>query len=132
MRKFLAVGATAALCLSGAIVSSAAAAPNTASPKAACDELDPELYGMLGGTTGACVSTAASVGLDALMTGAFPSTAAAIANCKFLEENFFAMAGGYPYAFYGQVDDERFVAKNRAGCVQVLYRLHTGEISPVF
>lgn len=133
MRRFLAVGATAALCLSGALASSAAAAPNGSNPKAVCDELamlDPDTYAFLGGTTGTCVSSLASVGMEELMAGAFPSTAAAIANCKFLEENVFVEFGGYPYAFYGQVDDERFVAKNRAGCVEVLYRLHTGEITP--
>lgn len=126
-----AAAATAALALGGAVTASAGAAPDS-SPRAVCADLAetmPEAYAFLETKPGGCVSSIASVGLEALMAGAFPSQAAAVGNCKFLEENFF---GGYPYAFYGQVDDPRFVAKNRAGCVRVLERLHTGEIAPPF
>jgi hypothetical protein len=77
------------------------------------------------GTGGGCTSTVASVGIDALLGGAFPSTAAAVENCKFLEANFFG--DGYPYAFYGNPD---YTAKNRADCVYFLRAFHTGALPP--
>lgn len=84
----------------------------------------PELNEFVG-SGGGCVSTVASVGIEALLQGAFPSNAAAIENCKFLEANFFG--GGYPYSFYGNPD---YTAKNRADCVYFLRAFHTGALPP--
>ena len=129
MRKLLAAAAAVTVGVAVLIPEAAAAAPSSG-PRAICTALktqNPEVYGFLESKPGGCVSSVASVGVEALMAGAFPSTASAIGNCKFLEANMF---GGYPYAFYGQVNDPRFVAKNRAGCVRVLRALHTGQISP--
>jgi hypothetical protein len=83
----------------------------------------PELNEFVG-SGGGCVSTVASVGIDALLLGAFPSTAAAVENCKFLEANVF---GGYPYSFYG---NPAYTAKNRAECLYFLEAFHTGALPP--
>jgi hypothetical protein len=84
-------------------------------PKQFCDFLaqnEPEAYEFLATQPGACESSIASVGIEALMSGAFPSIAAAVGNCKFLEENFFVGneelglpdylddGRAYPYQFY--------------------------------
>jgi hypothetical protein len=65
------------------------------------------------------------------MSGAFPSTAAAIANCKGLEDEVFSPTNGggkpYPYAFYG---NPAYVANNRADCVWFLRAFHTGLLPP--
>jgi hypothetical protein len=116
-----------------ALAAPAALAGPDASPAKFCKEVlpvvNPEASEFLG-TGGGCVSSVASVGIEALMQGAFPSTAAAIANCKFLEEDAFAPANGgdpYPYAFYG---NPNYVAKNRADCVWFLRAFHTGQLPP--
>jgi hypothetical protein len=83
----------------------------------------PELNEFVG-SGGGCVSTVASVGVEELLAGAFPSTAAAIENCKFLEQNVF---GGYPYSFYG---NPAYTAKNRAECVYFIAAFHTGALPP--
>lgn len=84
------------------------------SPTQACRDLAanaPEVYGFLATKPGGCVSSVASVGLEALQAGAFPSNAAAIGNCKFLEQmSFFrfpAPASTYPVVFheeFGNID----------------------------
>jgi hypothetical protein len=84
----------------------------------------PELNEFVG-SGGGCVSTVASVGVEALMAGAFPSNAAAIENCKFLEET--AFGGGYPYSFYG---NPAYTAYNRADCVYFVRAFHTGQLPP--
>lgn len=127
---FLAVVALSAA-VAAPIATADPAAPN---PSQMCREIlpvvSPEASEFLG-TGGGCVSSIASVGLEALMVGAFPSTAAAIANCKFLEENAFSPANGggkpYPYAFYG---NPNYVAQNRADCVWFLRAFHTGVLPP--
>jgi len=102
----------------------AAFAGNTDNPAFICKSgVIPELNEFVG-SGGGCVSTVASVGIDALIAGAFPSTAAAIENCKFLEQNAF---GGYPYSFYGNPD---YTAKNRADCKRFLEAFHTGALPP--
>ncbi len=75
---------------------------------------------------GGCASSVASIGAEALMSGAFPSRAAAIANCKGIEE----MVGGFPYYFYGRVGDDRYLATNYRSCVRILYALHTEQLEP--
>jgi len=139
--------------LSGLAVACAAAAipfavanaepeiPNN--PVEACEWLEeniPEAYEFIATQPGACESSIASVGVEALMAGAFPSTATAVGNCKFLEANFF---GGnpdmglpdylddgktYPYQFYWfeGLDDPNLYAKNRADCVRIVELLHGG------
>ena len=82
----------------------------------------PELNEFVG-NGGGCVSTVASVGIEALIAGAFPSTAAAVENCKGIE----AMVGGYPYSFY---ENPAYTAKNRADCVYFLRAFHTGQLPP--
>ena len=84
--------------------------------------VDPEASEFLG-TGGGCVSSVASIGVEALENGAFPSNAAAVANCKGIE----AEVGGYPYAFYGNLD---YLAKNPADCVYFLRGFHTGQLPP--
>ena len=84
----------------------------------------PELNEFVG-SGGGCVSTVASVGIEALLAGAFPSTAAAVENCKFLEAT--AFGGGYPYSFYG---NPAYTAYNRADCVYFLRAFHTGQLPP--
>lgn len=131
MKKVLAL-AIAALAVAVA-VPVASAGPGDPNPSQFCREIlpvvDPEASAFLG-TGGGCVSSVASVGIEALMSGAFPSTAAAIENCKFLETAFFAPTNGgdpYPYAFYG---NPNYVAKNRAECVWFLRAFHTGLLPP--
>lgn len=75
---------------------------------------------------GGCVSSLASIGFDALMEGAFPSRAAAVANCKGIAE----FVGGFPYYFYGRVGDDRYLATNINTCVSILYLFHTGQLEP--
>lgn len=84
----------------------------------------PELNEFVG-SGGGCVSTVASVGIQALLSGAFPSNAAAVENCKFLEAT--AFGGGYPYSFYG---NPAYTARNRADCVSFLRAFHTGQLPP--
>ena len=94
-------------------------------PSAICrDGAIPELNEFVG-SGGGCVSTVASVGIDALLAGAFPSNAAAVENCKFLEKT--AFGGGYPYSFYG---NPAYTARNRADCVYFLRAFHTGQLPP--
>lgn len=117
-----------------ALAAPAALAGSDASPAKFCKEIlpvvNPEASEFLG-TGGGCVSSVASVGIDALMTGAFPSTAAAIENCKFLEDAVFSPSNGggspYPYSFYG---NPAYTAKNRADCVYFLRAFHTGQLPP--
>lgn len=124
MRKLLSI-AVVALCAAVAIPV-ASAAPGDPNPSKLCREilpvLDPEASEFLG-TGGGCVSSVASIGVDALMNNAFPSTSAAIENCKGIE----AEVGGYPYAFYGNPD---YLAKNRADCVYFLRGFHSGQLPP--
>jgi hypothetical protein len=126
------------------------------SPAKACAllaEADPELYGFIATKPGACQSTLAAVGLEALAAGGFPSTAAAVGNCRFLERETFPAytpedGRAYPYQFYwdlrillGQLADadvpgaaeaaayydsiaSQLFVRNRAGCVRVLRTLH--------
>lgn len=75
---------------------------------------------------GGCVSSVASIGIDALMEGAFPSRAAAVANCKQIA----AFYGGYPYYFYGNVGNDAYKATNINSCVNTLYLFHTGQLAP--
>ena len=154
-------GAMLAASTAGLAVASPAAAATDNSPAKVCQQLaisDPEAYEFLATKPGGCQSSIASVGIEALMAGAFPSNAAAVGNCKGLEE----MVGGYPYQFYGDVftsvevvtamlieegtppdvaaalapvivanyeaNAEAFYAKNRAGCTRVLQGLHSGEL----
>ena len=116
-----------------ALAAPAALAGPDASPAKFCKEVlpvvSPEASEFLG-TGGGCVSSVASVGIDALMAGAFPSTAAAIENCKFLEEAVFSPVNGgspYPYSFYG---NPAYTAENRADCVYFLRAFHTGQLPP--
>ena len=53
------------------------------------------------------------------------STTAINAQCKFLETT--AIAGGYPYRFYGKLAYE---AKNRSDCVFFLGQFHLGKLTP--
>jgi hypothetical protein len=120
-----------------------------------------ELYAFIATKPGACQSTLASVGLEALAAFAFPSNAAAVGNCRSLEESTFTAytpenGRAYPYQFYwdlrellGQLEDagvpgaadavayydsiaSRLYARNRAGCVRVLRAVHSGLMDPVF
>ncbi|HEX6888083.1 MAG TPA: hypothetical protein VF143_08250 [Candidatus Nanopelagicales bacterium] len=145
----------------------ASAAPAAGSPAKTCDylasitdETDPlfGLYDFIATQPGGCESTIASVGIAALSEGAFPSQAAAVGNCKAIEDE----VGGYPYQFYGGFLDnveavtaaliedgvppdvaaamapiivdnylanvDLFTAENRPGCVRVLQGLHSGEL----
>ena len=111
--------------LAGLAVVSTASAGKDDNPSAICrDGAIPELNEFVG-SGGGCVSTVASVGIEALLAGAFPSNAAAIENCKFLEET--AFGGGYPYSFYG---NPAYTAKNRADCVYFIHAFHTGQLPP--
>ena len=106
-------------------VAPAALAGKNDNPSAVCrGGAIPELNEFVG-AGGGCVSTVASVGVPALMEGAFPSTAAAVENCKFLEAS--AFGGGYPYSFYG---NPAYTARNRADCVHFLRAFHTGALPP--
>ena len=138
-----------------ATAAGAAAPAASGSPRAVCAALaeqDPEAYAFIATKPGACESSVASVGVEALMSGAFPSQAAAVGNCKALEATF---PNGYPYRFYEGVLDnaqvvaarfqvplpvaqgivanylanaDAFTARNRSGCVRVLRGLHSGEL----
>lgn len=114
MRKVI-PAALSALALSivavGAGVAPAHAAAAT-SPTQICRDLAmnaPDVYEFLATKPGGCVSSVASVGLDALETGAFPSNAAAVGNCKFLESTSFfrfpAPASTYPVIFHEEFGD---------------------------
>ena len=112
----------AGLCLTG--MATANADPgNTPAPQTcvATGNVD----GFLG-SHGGCVSSLSSIGMDALMQGAFPSRAAAVANCKGIAE----FVGGFPYYFYGRVGDARYLATNTNSCVNILYQFHTGQLQP--
>ncbi len=97
------------------------------------------LYQFIGTKPGACQSTLASVGLDGLASGAFPSNAAAIGNCKSLEKTAFMAqtpedGKPYPYDFYlGMAPPQLrplLHADNRSECVAVLRRIHGGLLGP--
>jgi hypothetical protein len=136
--KKLIVSLLAAGAVAGAAATPAAAAPE--SPAKTCAALaasNPELFGFIGTKPGACQSTVASVGLEALMQGAFPSNAAAVGNCKTLEATMFQAytpedGRAYPYQFYHFVPGlpaeirSQLYARNRADCVRVLKRIHGG------
>jgi hypothetical protein len=120
--------AAAALTLAVGLAVSGAATANaepghTPAPQL-CDETN-NFDGYLG-SKGGCVSSLSSIGLDALMAGAFPSRAAAVANCKGIADLY----GGYPYYFYGRVGDDRYMATNIKTCVDILYLFHTGQLEP--
>jgi len=115
----LAVGAAVLVGATGL----ADAAPKEPTPVQVCQ--DPEAQEFLA-STGGCVSSVASIGLEALMSGAFPSRAAAVANCRAIA----ADVGGFPYYFYGNVGMDQYLATNFNTCVDVLYGLHTGAIPP--
>lgn len=108
----------------GASATTAAADAHSPNPAQFCRTTN-NADGYLG-SHGGCVSSVASIGADALMEGAFPSRAAAIANCKGIEE----MVGGFPYYFYGRVGDDRYLATNYASCVSILHQFHTGQLQP--
>ena len=114
MRKLI-TAALSALALGfvtvGAGVGPAEAAAET-SPTQICRDLAanaPDVYEFLATKPGGCVSSVASVGVEALQAGAFPSNAAAIGNCKFLETmSFFrfpAPASTYPVVFHEEFGD---------------------------
>jgi hypothetical protein len=157
MRRIL-LTLTAVIALTAVTAGTAAAAPSK-SPAKQCAALaasDPELYGFIATKPGACQSTLASVGLEALAGGAFPSNAAAIGNCKTLEATAFQAytpedGRAYPYQFYWDLRAmiegvpglegareyydsiaDQLVARNRAGCVAVLRRVHGGLVNPFF
>ncbi len=148
-RRTLAVAVACGAAAAAQLVATPAA---LASPSALCAEL-----GDLGLSRGACASSVATSGAtteDEIV----PSGAAYIANCKQLEAADFVADGDsrpYPYQFYkGVLDDpvivsgmlglppelaevvsanyvansSAFVAKNRAGCVDVLRGLHSGAL----
>jgi hypothetical protein len=154
-RIALTASLAAALAVGPATAAGAAAPEPSGSPRATCAALAqnaPEAYEFIATKPGACESSVASVGVEALMAGAFPSQASAVGNCKALEADF---PNGYPYTFYEGVLDnpaavaaefkvplqvaqgivanylanvDLFKARNRAGCVRVLQRLHSGEL----
>ncbi len=161
MKKIL-LTVLAAAAVAGAGAAPAAAQELPKSPAKACAALatlDPETYAFIATKPGGCQSSIAKEGYAALASFmAFPSTAAAIGNCKTLERTlqseggFLATEGAdpYPYAFYKSLRDflemigedeavayydanaSQFLAKNRAGCVQVLKRVHAGLANPLF
>ncbi len=107
-------------------------------PKQICkwlEQNEPEAFEFLNTKPGACVSSVASVGVEALMQGAFPSNAAAVGNCKALEATFFLdpgepnVGGPYPYQFYWfeGSNPDTYTAYNRAGCVRLLKAFHSGN-----
>lgn len=104
----------------------AAAGPPPDNPAKFCRDSN-NVDGYLG-SHGGCVSSVASIGIDALMAGAFPSRAAAVANCKQIA----AFNGGYPYYFYGNVGNDDYKATNTNSCVKILYLFHTGQLPPGF
>jgi hypothetical protein len=124
--KVLRLGAALAVTASviGMTATAAGADPAGPNPAQFCVESN-NADGYLG-SHGGCVSSVASIGVDAIMQGAFPSRAAAIANCKGIED----MVGGFPYYFYGRQGDDRYLATNYQSCVGILYALHTGQLEP--
>lgn len=157
MRKRLLPGALLVVTASlGFLVAPALAdepPPFPKNPVKACAllaQVDPEAYAFLATKPGGCVSSLASVGADALMVGAFPSTAAAVGNCKAIE----ADVGGYPYQFYGfllpsiegLVDQATYdeiaalyneradmlYARNRADCLRLLRYFHGGGMDDIY
>jgi hypothetical protein len=143
------------LLAAGAIAGAGAAPAAAASPKAACANTTDPIIQFVSSKPGACQSSIAKVGYDALTMGAFPSNAAAIGNCKTLEQTMFMAqtpedGRAYPYQFYLDIrmllemlgEDEAvayydanadlFRADNRAECVQVLKRVHSGLAGPLF
>jgi hypothetical protein len=169
MRFIVALAATV-------VIGAAAAAPASAqelpelpkSPAKACAALSQategplaELYSFIATKPGACQSSLASVGLEALAAFAFPSNAAAVGNCKSLEQSTFPAytpedGRAYPYQFYWDIQillgeleaagvpgaaeaaayydsiAPQLHARNRAGCVNVLRAVHGGLMDPVF
>lgn len=121
-RSAAAIALALGLAVSGA--ATANAEPGHTPAPQLCDETG-NFDGYLG-SKGGCVSSLSSIGLDALMAGEFPSRAAAVANCKAIED----MVGGYPYYFYGRVGDDRYLATNTKTCIDVLYLFHTGQLEP--
>jgi hypothetical protein len=121
-KAILAVALAAGVTLSG--MGAAQAAPTEPNAAQLCRETN-NADGYLA-SHGGCVSSVATVGIDALMAGAFPSRAAAVANCKGIA----AEVGGFPYYFYGRVGDDRYLATNLNTCVTILYLLHTGQLEP--
>lgn len=124
--KVLRLGAVLALTAGVLGMGATGATADPAEPNAAqfC-EMSDNAEGYLG-SHGGCVSSVASIGMEELMNGAFPSRAAAIANCKGIE----AMVGGFPYYFYGRMGDDRYLATNYNECVSILYQFHTGQLQP--
>lgn len=120
------IGVAAAIAASALLgtISAAEAAPKGPNASKICRETN-NFDGFLG-SHGGCVSTVSSIGIDAVINGAFPSQAAAIANCKGIEQQ----VGGFPYYFYDRVGDSRYLATNYRSCVNVLYGLHTGALQP--
>jgi hypothetical protein len=123
MRPHLAGLAVGVLAILGSATATTAAPPPE-NPAHFCKETN-NADGYLA-STGGCVSSVASIGIDALMAGAFPSRAAAVATCR----NIADMAGGFPYYFYGREGDDRYLATNINSCVRILYNLHTGQLEP--
>jgi hypothetical protein len=121
-RIVMALAIAAGVMLSG--VGAAQAAPKEPNAAQFCRQTD-NAEGYLA-SHGGCVSSVSSIGIDALMAGAFPSRAAAIANCKGIA----AQVGGFPYYFYGRVGDDRYLATNLNSCVAILYLFHTGQLQP--
>jgi hypothetical protein len=138
-------GATLVLAATALPAVGAAAEEAPRSPHQACawlEENAPDAYEFIATKPGGCESTLASVGLDAVAGGAFPSNASAIGNCRFIEQSF--MVGNeelgipdylgdgraYPYQFYWfeGVDDPNLYAENRADCVRILELLHGGYL----
>jgi hypothetical protein len=151
----LAAAALAAVSAAPASAQAPALPKNPVKACAALAQLDPEFYGFIATKPGACQSTLAAVGVDGLLGGAFPSNAAAIGNCKNLEQTTFPAytpedGRAYPYLFYWDLRQlldilglqeaaayydsirSQLVARNRAECVQVLRRVHGGLMNPVF
>lgn len=125
MRRTRTVAAlAAALVAVGMGAPAAANAASDASPAQFCKATG-NVDGYLA-STGGCASSVASIGVDALFQGAFPSQAAAIANCAMIRE----MVGGFPYYFYGRIGDDRYLATNNRTCVAILYALHSGQLEP--
>jgi hypothetical protein len=126
MRRTRTIAAlAAALVAVGVGAPTAASAASDASPAQLCKETG-NFEGYLA-STGGCASSVASIGVEALFVDfAFPSQAAAVANCAQIKE----WVGGFPYYFYGREGDDRYLATNNRTCVAILYGLHTGALEP--
>jgi hypothetical protein len=72
-----------------------------------------------------CITTVLAGGNVEPVPYAALSTTAINAQCKFLEST--ALAGGYPYRFYGNPNYE---AKNRSDCIYFLRQFHLGNLPP--